>query len=1119
MDIFCKVEGQRLKIETPMRHFPEGSEEFVRFLFTFSSDWSSLLVTTFAQFRQNRNVANIYLTDYTDPADGITYKSVYLPRTGVTGMTFEPGLLTMTLYGTSNERVIGTTNYVVLCLDPTGFVGGETSDMSETLYQQLVNRFIEYEWRYDLIQNYRGAWEAMLGALGDAPTWTELPVTAQGTAPATPSDGDFWYDTTNSVLKKYKASTTSWETITGKQAEATAPPDVYYWYDTSSGKLYRTPIAAIPVATASTVGGFKLDTTDFAIGTGNNAGKLTLNNTIARTTRVDALEAEVNKRAALTYTSATHLHSGDLDDILTPNTYVAMTMEDAYNIFNAPAKSAFMLHVLRPFGGPGRVYQIAEVRRSLDSKYNGQSGIFVRRKIDDSTAIPSDPPTPIRPIEPTAPGPDPTPEETAAYEEALAEYDAAMAEYEAAVPAYIAARAEWHAKWSSWQMLLTNGDLTTFRYVRELTNDDNIDNLNVPGVYLRLTGITEGSTLYNSEPTHTGYALLVFTNAEVNAEQRTVHLIVNSNGTLLHRAQIYLGRWSEWNTAASRAYVDDAVAGKFGYVKKLNKNDDINNIEDGIYFFDESSRPQNYPFQRAALILQFSNPGITVPKNKFQLVANKNGTISYRTKINRTDFTEFQIAATRTEIANADGDPGYVFGPPVYNGETFVGYRDVPSSSGCENAYRKAHQLIDLVWTPSSAIVDYGKGSTSWTFPAGVQQTGLPYSSVKEIGTYVPQDVSISTFMTALQNPHSLIYTENVNGDHSTTAHGFNYNGVPTCGPYYGATCSSFVLYCLGISTRWSTAQFGYLATTGALKKIADQSAAGVQLMDIVWKSGHCALITDIYRDDRGRPVKIIVSEAVNITSSGYKVYQREYSYETFQQRRIVDDKGIIYRYVRLRDNVDYTPTPYNQVEYDPVPVVPAANNDICTYAGDYAAFRIGFPVKINATKGSYTSMIVKQGSTTVANIALEATRDDDYYDVSAYCDTEGKYTAYLTDGANNSEPTHWEMINTSYMFTVTIDEQEHPWYDYPVEVTFQSAASEKKALYIEIVNIAGATRGIYEITAADRKDLTINIDWWKINNDQLPKAEDRLVADENYYIRVIFQGDYGRVQGIAFLG
>lgn len=184
VDIFCKVDGQRLKIETPMRHFPEGSEEFVRFLFTFTADWSGLLPTTFAQFRQNQNVANIYLRDYTNPEDGKTYKSVYLPRTGVTGMTFEPGLLTMTLYGNKNERVIGTTNYVVMCLDPTGFIGGETSDMSETLYQQLVNRFIEYEWRYDIIQkytekfgNYKGAWEALVEELETASPLAILPAT------------------------------------------------------------------------------------------------------------------------------------------------------------------------------------------------------------------------------------------------------------------------------------------------------------------------------------------------------------------------------------------------------------------------------------------------------------------------------------------------------------------------------------------------------------------------------------------------------------------------------------------------------------------------------------------------------------------------------------------------------------------------------------------------------------------------------------------------------------------------------------------------------------------------------------------------------------------------------
>ncbi len=140
MDIKCTVNGQKLKIITPLRHFPQGSDDFVRFLFTFSDDWDGLMA--FAQFRQGSNYSNRYLESVTVTEDGVahTYPSVTLPNWPKTGP------LAMTLYGNGNETVIGTTNYVLMHIDATGHINGsEVSDMDETLYQQLVNRVISLE--------------------------------------------------------------------------------------------------------------------------------------------------------------------------------------------------------------------------------------------------------------------------------------------------------------------------------------------------------------------------------------------------------------------------------------------------------------------------------------------------------------------------------------------------------------------------------------------------------------------------------------------------------------------------------------------------------------------------------------------------------------------------------------------------------------------------------------------------------------------------------------------------------------------------------------------------------------------------------------------------------------
>ena len=314
MNVFCTVEGQKLSIVTPLRHFAQGSDDFVKFLFTFSEDWNGLM--TFAQFRQNNNIVNKYMSNET--VDDVTYKTVTLPS------GWEPGPLTMTLYGTGRETVVGTTNYVLMMIDETGFVAdGVTSEIVETLYEQLVNRFIQYEWCYDIVKDYQGAWEALTAALDDATAWEEVPVTPSGTAPASPSDGDYWWDSTNSLLKKYSSSDSDWVTISGRATGTSAPPDVFYYMDTTVGheKLYQTPVYAIPPATASTIGGFVLDSTNFKMGTGTNAGKLMLNNNV---TISGDFTAQGNKKVAVE--AGTLLlksrPSRDLDDYKTTGYYI-----------------------------------------------------------------------------------------------------------------------------------------------------------------------------------------------------------------------------------------------------------------------------------------------------------------------------------------------------------------------------------------------------------------------------------------------------------------------------------------------------------------------------------------------------------------------------------------------------------------------------------------------------------------------------------------------------------------------------------------------------------------------------------------------------------------------------
>lgn len=71
------------------------------------------------------------------------------------------------------------------------------------------------------------------------------------------------------------------------------------------------------------------------------------------------------------------------------------------------------------------------------------------------------------------------------------------------------------------------------------------------------------------------------------------------------------------------------------------------------------------------------------------------------------------------------------------------------------NAVRKrAQQITNIRWEAKSDVP-----RKTGHFAAGGTYTGIPYSSVKEMDKFVGFDVSFHTFMTAVNNPRSVLYT------------------------------------------------------------------------------------------------------------------------------------------------------------------------------------------------------------------------------------------------------------------------------------------------------------------------------------------------------------------------
>jgi hypothetical protein len=354
--------------------------------------------------------------------------------------------------------------------------------------------------------------------------------------------------------------------------------------------------------------------------------------------------------------------------------------------------------------------------------------------------------------------------------------------------------------------------------------------------------------------------------------------------------------------------------------------------------------------------------------------------------------------------------------------------RDVPKNITVLNGYKKAKQMLNVEWTPlenneNYKIADrFGSGS----YAANVKQKGVPYSAVLETNTYVPQDVSFYTFVSAVNNPYSLLYTENVAGNHSSSAIGKTYHGiVPTNGQrgtYMGSSCSVLVNYCLGI--RGVVGASAMYRDEENFVPVYDQSAQGVELMDVLLSSGHGLIVTDVWRTKRGVVTRIkTIEEVGNVVEKTFTAEQ----FNTYLQSG--DGTGYkLTRYKYLYKNIHYTPSPVVAVtDEGEAPVNPVFNSDICVFKGDRCSFAEGDVIRINFFDGTYTAMELYKDDVLIETITTLDTSTH-YVDITSLNLTYGKYKArMMKSDSSYSDYTFFEIIdcNVSYdkeTYTVSVE-------------------------------------------------------------------------------------------------
>lgn len=310
----------------------------------------------------------------------------------------------------------------------------------------------------------------------------------------------------------------------------------------------------------------------------------------------------------------------------------------------------------------------------------------------------------------------------------------------------------------------------------------------------------------------------------------------------------------------------------------------------------------------------------------------------------------------------------------------------VKKEQGKINAIKKAYQLTEFPFKPVG-VIENNRGS----YLPDIEYKGIIYSSTKELGTCVPNAVSFYTFATAVRNPRSKLYTDKIN---NLPYHGTN------CRAYYGTVCSSLVSYALG--TAFNSYGFN---ESDLMEDIGYQVPEDVEVGDVLWITGHVAIITDMIRDKNNRITMVEVSEA---TQGG--CVRNQYSRQQLESIMINRFEKVL-RYKFYEKNIQYEAfpqlVPVAGEEFIPIEF----NDDLCVDKGDRSNYLIGEDVTINIFS-PYDSVVVYKDNERYTSFTKDNNSDITLIDLPY-----GMYSASLWSNHHKSKETSWMMVdyNVSY--------------------------------------------------------------------------------------------------------
>jgi len=466
------------------------------------------------------------------------------------------------------------------------------------------------------------------------------------------------------------------------------------------------------------------------------------------------------------------------------------------------------------------------------------------------------------------------------------------------------------------------------------------------------------------------------------------------------------------------------------------------------------------------------------------------------------------------------------------------------------NFKKKSDIIQRVIWTPIEKVYASNGSKRDLRFKEGDTVLGINYSEPSEWSKYIPQHVHLRTFLTALQNKHSVMYTEQIDKDHSKSKYNFTHHSLEDyAGAYYGTVCTGMTTYLAGLDdvitsdywasssiTSWAGSTFKsiYIGQNNITDTEYNNVIKAIQPMDFIWNSGHVWAIKEVFENDCGDRIFVITEQS--------SPYAKERLYTTNQlikRLRTVTDKtatyGKTWLLLRKKDWSNYpeiNEDDYKNIVNDNICFNPILkykiDPDITTFAGEYAAFLIGSSddavnnakIYLNVHRGNkYTNLIIYDDSsnTTVDNIDISGNTqaDTECFEQETIYSTDtledwirvdltkrnsmknsGKFKARLTD--NN--------LNTSgytYLQLVSIDMQVTPSDINPSINSFTVKGGKPYLVRSEEITGMAKDRRVY---------ITDDMLTYNSSNDSYSLNTPIEFSSGGQYIKLYVKADYGVV-------